>query len=111
MDISTLENARNAFERSLDSLSVWLAFWTALVAIGLVVEYIPSIVEDAKKRDWKFWLKLSGAILITVGVAGEFAIEARSLTIETGLRGSNHRIEELLNSEAGTASKAAEKAT
>jgi hypothetical protein len=47
---------------------------------------------------------------VTAGVAGELVIQFAASRIETGLRGANHRVEALLNIEAGNANDRAGKA-
>ncbi len=109
MDLSTLESTIKALESSLDSLGVWLTFWTALVVIGLVVEYAEDLKELIIKRpfNWKLFRTMVGGFLITAGVAGELAIQFKEFRVETDLRSATHRVEGLLNKEAGDARKVA----
>lgn len=111
MDLSALESASKALEGSLDSWSIWLWVFTTAVAIGLVVEYAPEFIEFFGKRahdaERKKLRTLIGGVLITAGVTGELVIEIKLSEVETRLRITTHRIEALLNKEAGDARKAA----
>lgn len=101
-------------ERSLDSLGGWLAFWTAVVAIGLVVEYGQSlwILFKATLR-WLFRRAVFdrsllnatavGGLLITAGVAAEVWVEVRASQVETQLRNASNKALALLNKEANDA--------
>ncbi|MHB8539683.1 MAG: hypothetical protein ACYDCD_01890 [Candidatus Acidiferrales bacterium] len=91
----------------MNSLEHWLLFMTALVVLGLVLEYwheIPEKLAALKKdRSWKPLCLLAGAILITVGVAGELTVESFTSRGETALRQANDEISSNLNSEAARA--------
>jgi hypothetical protein len=89
----------------LDSLGSWLTFWTALVVVGLAVEYWHELRDLLRIRpfDWKKLQVLIGGILITVGVAGELFVQFRAQRIETDLRTTSHKVEGLLNQEAEAA--------
>jgi hypothetical protein len=64
MDLSAPLNTINALEKSLDSLGSWLFFWTALVVIGLIVEYwheIPESIAAFKRGEsWRPLLVIVG---------------------------------------------------
>jgi uncharacterized membrane protein YczE len=81
MDTSALERNITNLETSLDSLEFWLSVMTFLVVGGLILEYwheIPEELEklkEAKKWLWKPICVIIGAILITIGVAGELAVQ------------------------------------
>src|SRR5207248_1820348 len=49
-------------------------------------------------------------ILVTIGVAGELGFTYKASRVETRLRENNHKIEELLNASAESASKSAARA-
>jgi len=90
---------------------------TLLVVVGLVLEYWHEIKEFWEHVRWPMaafpWGKLvaiSGGILVTLGVAGELFFTYQASRVETKLRENNHRIEVLLNKEAGDAWNAAESA-
>lgn len=73
MDVSTLESIVKALESSLDSWGNWLTFFTLLVVLGLFFEYWHEIRDLIKERPFKLrhFIKVAGAVLVTVGVAGE----------------------------------------
>jgi hypothetical protein len=107
MDLSTLERSIDALETSLDSLAAWLLFWTALVVVGLIIEYVPEFVELRRDVKRKKLFTLVGGVLITVGVAGELAVEFKASRVETTLRSQSRKYEGLLNEKAGDAGQAA----
>lgn len=117
MDVSALERSIKTLETSLDSLEVWLAMMTSLVVLGLVLEYwheIPEAISDFKRAAnwvWKPVLVITGAILITVGVAGELAVQFLASRVGTDLRTTTHAVEALLNKQAEDARTKAEEAT
>jgi hypothetical protein len=82
--------AKYRLERTQDRLSSWLRAFTALVVVGLVVEYLPDIIHALRTRT--FPVNISGAILITIGVGGELVIEFLSSRAETKLREMNDSI-------------------
>ena len=75
-------------ELRLDSLGTWLEFWTALVVIGLFLEYRDEFTKLIRARidwstlsrcwrlDWKRAQSVIGGILVTLGVAGELYVQA-----------------------------------
>jgi hypothetical protein len=99
----------DALERLLTCLGHWLLFFTFLVVLGLVVEYIPEIIEKARTKQfpWKSVHTIIGGVLITAGVAGELYFEDRASKVETDLRMANDTITASLNKEAGEARKTA----
>lgn len=109
--LSALQHNISKLETSLDSLEHWLALMTGLVVLGLVLEYwheIPEAVATLKQAwSWKPLLIIAGAILITVGVAGELAVQFIASAKETDLRKANDAVFSGLNSEAATARKQA----
>jgi hypothetical protein len=87
-------------EHSLNNLNLWLFFWTALVVVGLLIEYGELLSEAARRAYQKIFcgispkapildLSLVGALLITVGVMGELWIEARTGSVEINLQYAN----------------------
>lgn len=81
---------KHKLERKQDRLAAWFKGFTALVVVGLVVEYLPDIIHAVRTRI--FPLNISGALLITIGVAGELLIEFISSRTETRLREMNDSI-------------------
>lgn len=111
MDLPQLESAIKALEKSLDSLSVWLTVWTALVVLGLGVELADDLKKVVKERpmEWtKHLLVIGGGLLITIGVAGELFVQFKASKVETVLRADSHQVEALLNKQAADANKEAE---
>ena len=112
MDTSAFERTINTLEASLDSLEVWLLFMTALVVIGLVLEYwyeIPEAIDQLRKAwSWKPILVIVGGILITVGVAGELVVQRLASRKETDLRKANDAVFAVLNTKAGNAKASAD---
>jgi hypothetical protein len=88
---------RAALETSLDSLRFWLDLWTAVVVLGLVIEYGPEILEMWRKVVVRHSLKrlftLIGGALITGGVAGELYVGITASGAEAKLRIVNGSIE------------------
>lgn len=88
-----LELSKAFLEKRIDLLHRALAAWTLLVAIGLILEYSPDILElcwkaKIKKRGllWVSVYAFAGPILVTVGVGGELVVEARFGEAEGRLR-------------------------
>lgn len=113
MSLSALETAVTALEKSLDSIETWLAISTFLVVIGLVLEYwheVKELIEQVRKRPpfpWKKLQEIVGGVLVTVGVAGELALQFHASTVETAIRSNSHKIEAILNDKASEANKEA----
>jgi len=113
MDLSALERSISNLERSLDSVELWLAVSTLLVVLGLILEYWHDVIELIaliKNRPPFPWRKLQamiGGVLVTVGVAGELALQFHASRIETGIRFQSHQIEAILSKGAAEANKEA----
>jgi hypothetical protein len=116
--LSTLSKVIVTLERSSESLEWWLRICIALVVLGLAIEIIVVFVGYWEKysafvRAWirspekpgagMLILELLGTVLITVGVAGEFAINIRAGKVNSDLRTANKKVVALLNEEAGDA--------
>jgi len=117
MDLSALENISKALEQSLDFWGLMLLLATALVVIGLVVEYWHDVQDFWVRLTWPMasfpWDKftaLVGGILVTMGVAGELFVTYKASSVETKLRENSHKIETLLTQEAGDAATSAKTA-
>ncbi len=117
MDLSALESISKALEKSLDFWGLVLLLATALVVIGLVVEYW----HDAKEFwiivrwpmaafPWDKFKTLVGGILVTIGVALELISTYKASRVETQLRENSHRIEAFLTQQVGDAAKSAQDA-
>ena len=101
-----------ALERRVDILEAWLTFWTSLVVLGLLYEYGYSLFGFNKSRAFRWVVRLShlGAILVTVGVAGELYVEVVASDAQWSLRTfSNDRVSKAENTVA-TAQRDAETA-
>jgi len=118
MDLPTLEASRDALDKSLGRAEIWLAVFTAIVVIGLILEHGKDLKEKFHEwRNWPFpwkrppfwnWKKLLsiigvGGMLVTLGVAGELYEEGRVSHVDTEVRQKNIEIETFLNQEAGDA--------
>jgi len=117
MDLSSLEGIAKALEKSLDFWGSMLLLATALVVIGLVVEYWHDVQEFWVRLTWPMasfpWDKftaLVGGILVTIGVAGELLVTYKASRVETRLRENSHKIEALLTQKAGDAAASAKTA-
>jgi hypothetical protein len=82
-------------EATIDSLGSQLAVWTAIVALGLLIEYarpIKDFVVSCFRWVFRSGLRPSlshvvvGGLLITIGVTMECSIEYRASRAETELR-------------------------
>jgi hypothetical protein len=105
MDPSVLEQISRNLESSLDCWGRWLLIATGVVVLGLILEYWEPIRDVIKKYRtpefaWKDLLKLTGGILITVGVAGELFFTYEASRVENSLRKNNHQIEQRLTEDA-----------
>ena len=107
--------AIQALEARADVLARWLVFWTALVVLGLMMEYgaefakwKPANVEHPHSFAWIWLCGKLGAILVVGGVAGEMYVASAAFRVETDLREKNHQNEAWLSKEAGDAKTSAE---
>jgi hypothetical protein len=107
MNPDDLQRSINGLESSLDSLGWWLHLATALVVFGLLLEYLHQIPESIKeyRKTRSYWpiLIVVGGVLITVGVAGELAVQYVAGRTETALRKANDELFTGLNIEAAQA--------
>lgn len=114
LDIPSLQQAIHDLENSLDRLEIWLTAMTGLVVLGLVLEYwheIPEAIAKLKQAwSWKSFLVIAGGILITVGVAGELAVQFYASRKDTKLRETNDSVFSILNTKAAEANDRAAKA-
>src|ERR1017187_6258855 len=112
MDTSSLERIASSLESSLDSWEFWLAASTLTVVVGLVLEYWYEVRKLASERPfrWKSFQELMGAVLVTIGVAGELLIQSKASKIEAAIRDVNHKVEASLNKQAADAKREAAEA-
>jgi len=114
LSASLLNVIHAALERRVDLLEEKLALYTALVALGLLYEYGYDIDWFKKSKPplpkWFPWLSHLGALLVTVGVAGELYIEVAAFGAQGNLRAFNNGMTAILNKEAGDARQEAQNA-
>jgi len=117
MDLSDLESISKALERSLDIWGLLLLVATAVVVVGLIIEYWHDVKEfwvicrwPMVSFPWDKFKALAGGILVTLGVALELSFTYMASRDETKLRANNHRIEVFLTQQAGDAKKSAQDA-
>ena len=112
VDIVALQDSIKGLEHNLDRLEFWLSLATGLVVLGLVLEYLFEIPHAIRllKRKWacKPLLIMLGGILITVGVAGELAVQFLASSEATALRKANDEAVAGLNLEAARLTAMAE---
>jgi hypothetical protein len=100
------EQAKNKrrLESHQDVLTWWLDGFTALVVLGLIIEYLPDLVKAFHPPH------LVGGLLITVGVAGELVIGVLSSRTETKVREINDSIIANIRADAAAAEERAAEA-
>jgi hypothetical protein len=105
-DIERLAKRIADLDRQSQHLRVWLYIWTALVAIGLTLEYRKEfvrlaellwvyVVERVPFESWRIRKTLTAIIagaLVTVGVVGELWIEFSQSDVETELAADNGKL-------------------
>lgn len=111
MTLSDLETELKALEAhllilstKLTVLSYILIFCTAIVVVGLVVEYQPDLREwvTGRPRDRRKGRPTRvGALLVIVGVAGEVGLTFWSFRVESEIKSTNAKIERDLKAEIG----------
>jgi hypothetical protein len=101
---------KRSLEGAVDSLATWLEIFTALVVVGLIVEYGPEIFIDIVEKKPPS-SGLVGGLLITIGVAGELLIGFRANRKEAELREVNDLIIAEANERAARAEQSAAEAT
>ena len=97
--MSPIDAVQVSLERRVDSLEKLLAWWTLLVAVGLMMEYGADLAEwscgkwkpskenrGTARFRWMPLFILVGAVFITVGVAGELYVEAGLTVASSDLR-------------------------
>src|ERR1035438_6648106 len=77
---------RDALESAIDSLGRWMIGFTAVVVVGLVTEWSQPTFSLFRVHD-------IGGVLVTIGVAGELAVEYVARRKEQTLRAVNAEIE------------------
>jgi hypothetical protein len=116
MDLVTLQRKISSLESSLDSLERWLFAMTALVVIGLMLEYwheLPEAYCEMRRAGRWLWRPaciIVGAVLITGGVAGELLVQHFASSGETELRKANDQVFAELSSKSSAAIERASEA-
>jgi hypothetical protein len=125
MGESALKAMIDSLESSRDSFESWLNLFSALVAIGVVLEIVFVIREyreqlhdwgrgfihppDRPSRMW-FMIELFGVALVSIGVAGEFWVDVKVGALETQIRRANGDLISLVEGKANDASTSAQRA-
>src|SRR5579864_6734791 len=81
--------AKTSLERSVDSWERIAHVFTAVVAVGLVIEYRDPFLKFMSTWDWRYVWESIGGILVTIGVAGELLTGFRSSAKDGKLREAN----------------------
>jgi hypothetical protein len=123
MDASVLERSISDFSQSLSLLNSWLVAMTAVVVLGLFLEYIPELKDEWEKflkagawkslitrrsQAWKPLAILLGAVMVTGGVAGEMVFEALSFHKEGQLEQAHGDLDKFLQGKSESAEASAE---
>jgi hypothetical protein len=105
-EIERLAKRITDLDRQSEYLRVWLYGWTALVALGLVLEYRKDFIRLIQllwmytigRVPFELWrVRLAFAtifagVLVTVGVIGELGIEFQQSGVETELEAANGKL-------------------
>lgn len=129
MDESTLKTLISTLQSSRDSLNFWLNLCSFLVVVGVVAEilfvfriYREEIrawrrgIVSPPDRPSRLWLimELLGVLLVSIGVAGEFAVDVKAGSLDTQIREANSKLvlflEQHINGIAESAKAAADSA-
>jgi hypothetical protein len=115
---AALRSSIKALEICARSLEFWLYAFVSLVAIGVVLEvfvilwdhhddveeYRRGTIRSPQKPNFrKLGLELIGAILVAIGVSGEFVVDIKSGAIQTSLRKANEELIQLLEGASSAA--------
>ena len=84
-ELEVLEQRRVALKSSVDSLGAWLIGFIVAVVVGLGIELYRPIVSLLDKFDFGTLVELIGTTLVTLGVAGELAVEWKTHRMEKEL--------------------------
>ena len=113
-----LEFVHEALENRAEYLERLLMLWTVMVVLGLMYEYAPEFTRvptrwtprHPKIFKWIRILELTGAALVTIGVAGELYIAVKAADVQGKLRALNDSRLADLNKQAAIARKEASNA-
>jgi hypothetical protein len=109
MDSSALLSAIASDEASLDWFKLPLIVATALVVVGLIVEYWPEFEKfDLRQYNPDLIKTLIGGIVVTGAIAAEVLLTFFAQGAETKLRNDNKAYVSLLETEAYDANIKAE---
>jgi hypothetical protein len=122
MDASVLQRSISDISKSLSWLNSWLVAMTAVVVLGLLLEYLPELKDEWGKflkagawrslitrhsQAWKPLAILLGAVLVTVGVTGEMVFEALSFRKEGQLEQAHGDLDKFLQGKSESAEASA----
>lgn len=115
--MSTTEVLRAGLEAKVDRLGDWLAFWTFVVVVGLLLEAIAELFEHSSHKFWALhrtdcaywiaWYSKVGLLLVMAGVCGELYMEAQLPNAEGKLRAFNNELVARAQQEASDANERA----
>ena len=123
MDEATLRDLIKSLEASRSSLEWWLDFWTALVVIGVALEFIVIIKEylhdlsdfrlgtihpPEKPSFGVLLLALAGVSFVAVGVGGELYVNVKAGKVETKITVASDQLVGIILREAGDAKSSAQ---
>jgi hypothetical protein len=100
--VTGLEVSISQLNASFARVELWLFVATALLVIGLVVEYWDDIhrlidrLRQRRKIPWHLVRAVSGGILVTIGVAWELVEEINASNIESKLQTESGKVDALL---------------
>jgi hypothetical protein len=122
IDLSKLSIVVKSLNASLEAVGTGLAIATAVVVLGLLIEYAEDVREvfaaatkDIREKTWFRNLKaldgkvkraVLGGIFITGGVGAELLYEHKASTLEGELQSANGQIVAFLNGKASDAEHA-----
>ncbi len=110
-------------ESALESGSQRLAIATALVVLGLLIEYFDDVLEvivaavrsarfgrfsDLRSLERKVVITVVGGVFVTAGVAAELRYEYKIGILESGLEAENGKLIAFLNEKASAADERSE---
>ena len=123
MDEATLRDVIRGLEASRSSLELWLDFWTALVVVGVALEFIVIFKEYLRElSDFRrgtihppekpsfglLLLALAGVSFVAVGVGGELYVNVKAGKVETKITVASDQLVALILKEAGDAKSSAQ---
>src|SRR5205823_309594 len=96
---SELDNLKHGLADSIDSLHKWMIRLTAVIVVGLAIEFCRPLLSLLGKFDVWVLLEIIGTGLVTIGVGGQLWVEFEAHRKEQKLRSVNAEIEREAESE------------